>query len=441
MDIIIVFSLVFALNYVCRKLYLSNKLNRILSTSIWIVIIIWYSIPGILFLILDNGDDKLSILFQSVTRNNFLQSFALESLITVCVVVALMKFSSHITDKNTASFCVFLSDTKSQKYLLFLFTFALFFNLFFAKKDYDYLSLNSAENYTEITLSQKIIHLINVVLLATTTLVAIYSKNRKIYLLAFLLIFISSVLDFVTGARFSILTVVFVFILKVFVQKNIIIEPKRILFFACLFFVGMNVLMPIFSTMQDKRGEGIDFVEVAKETTFKNDYLLYARVAFTKLDSFSTGYLLTANEGVGGGGLLPYVGSALVFLPRNIFPNRPIAGSSDGTIGGHPSRLVPKSINIISDSLNVGVSPVQITLWQWGYIGILIFIIATVFYLKYINWLLNSQDIMIKTLGMFLIGIPTFHEIFLASDVALKNFVFSISIIITLLSVRKLYNR
>ena len=92
----------------------------------------------------------------------------------------------------------------------------------------------------------------------------------------------------------------------------------------------------------------------------------------------------------------------------------------------------------MSEYLNVGVSPVCITLWQWGYIGYIIFIFASVFYLKFVNLFLTSPNITTQAIGISLFAIPIFHEIIASPDVLLRNVVLSVGGFLILLVLRKL---
>ena len=138
---------------------------------------------------------------------------------------------------------------------------------------------------------------------------------------------------------------------------------------------------------------------------------------------FSAGAALLAQEGMGNGGIAPYIGSALIFVPRFIWPSRPIAGSADGTIYGHPSRLVPGLLGVKSDSLNVGVSPLHIALWQLGLAGGLLYVVTVWLYILFIDRLLGSAWVYSKIVGIYLLTIPTFHVLITSPDVIIKQVV------------------
>jgi len=120
---------------------------------------------------------------------------------------------------------------------------------------------------------------------------------------------------------------------------------------------------------------------------------------------------------------MPFYGSALVFIPRTIWPERPVAGSADGTIYGHPSRLVPSSIMPFSDSLNMGVAPLHISLWQLGILGAGLFVVGVAAFLFIINNLLLSQRLVRRTAGIYLLSIPSFHQIITSLDVIIRQLV------------------
>lgn len=436
MNELVVVSWVLLINYQCWILKKSDNLTPILSIVIWFVIIIWYSIPGLLWLFI-NDYDKLSLFFESVEKIDFVLVFSIE-----CSAVAIVLFFLSQTTSEHKVFQVgsFLDSNFNTKLIFKVFFGTILFQVYFINTNvnFDYLSLNSADNYGNSSVFQQLNFLVNNYFLSLASIIAIYHKDKKNILLAFVLIFVNSFLSFMGGGRFVILSVIFIFLIRLLVQK-ISLSAKKIYPFVIIGFIVLYVVMPLFTSIQDNRtNSAFDANQILKEASYRNDYQIFARVIFTKLDFFSTGYLLIQNENVGKGGLLPYVGSGLVFVPRSLFPQRPIAGSSDGTVYGLPSRVVPKTVNIVSEYLNVGVSPVCITLWQWGYIGYVIFIFASVLYLKFINLFLISPDITVQAIGISLFAIPIFHEIIASPDVLLRNVVLSMGGFLILFILRRL---
>jgi hypothetical protein len=74
-----------------------------------------------------------------------------------------------------------------------------------------------------------------------------------------------------------------------------------------------------------------------------------------------------------------------------------------------------------SDYQNVGIAPLHIALWQLGIFGAVLFIIVVVAFLWIINKFLLSGRLLIRTLGIYLLGIPTFHQIIASPDVIIRQ--------------------
>jgi hypothetical protein len=98
-----------------------------------------------------------------------------------------------------------------------------------------------------------------------------------------------------------------------------------------------------------------------------------------------------------------------------------VPGSFDGTYAGHPSRLAPILIGSQSPSYNVQVSPAAVTVWQFGYIGLIPMILLNAIQLYFINSLLLSNSLLPKAAALFLIGIPACFTLFSSPDVLLMN--------------------
>src|SRR5262249_50255622 len=120
--------------------------------------------------------------------------------------------------------------------------------------------------------------------------------------------------------------------------------------------------------------------------------------ALTKFDSFSAGAYLVEEFGAGSAGMAPYIGALVALVPRALLPFKPVPGSVDGTYRGHPSRLIATAIGYDPDSSNVGVSPAAITIWQLGYPGLVLLVLANVIVLKFINSLLLAPSVLTRTL-------------------------------------------
>ncbi|MCP5410267.1 MAG: hypothetical protein H6963_13385 [Chromatiaceae bacterium] len=382
-------------------------------------IAIWMCLPGILSIAF--GFESLRIsLWDSVTKEDWVIAYFLE---TVAIVVAVFLFPLFKIARIPQSVITEFYVLKWVEYLLII-TF-VFFTLYFRIND-DYLSVNDASLYDERT-RFFLIDLVRTLLLSAVICIAITSfpKHLKFWL-SFGAILLWMVGELASGSRIAVLLPVFV------LAANQLRFHKITLKTAVRGIVGILILvmvvMPVLENVQVQRSKGV-LVDI---TSYEGSYISlearfeqYAHSLFSKFDSFSAGSVLvnSPNGGLGQAGLSPYIGSILIFIPRALWANRPVAGSIDGTIWGTPARRVPELVNIDSLYYNVGVSPLHITMWQFGYGGIPIFISALVSFLLFVNRLLISRNFYRKVLGVMLLGLPSLATLVASPNELLKNVV------------------
>ena len=148
----------------------------------------------------------------------------------------------------------------------------------------------------------------------------------------------------------------------------------------------------------------------------------YVRDLFAKFDSFSAGNKLVEGYGAGTAGFAPYRGSILFGVPRIILPSKPIAGSINDSYFGTPARLVPALNNYRESVSNVGVSPLAISVWHWGWVlGTLVFWISSALNIFVIDFLLNKKSMWCCVFAVYAISIPSFLGVFPSPDVFVKH--------------------
>jgi len=143
--------------------------------------------------------------------------------------------------------------------------------------------------------------------------------------------------------------------------------------------------------------------------------------AVTKADRLSTGALLIRYDGYAAAGWQPYIGAFLALVPRQLLPSKPVPGSMDGTYRGHPGRVAAAAMGMDPASGNVQIGPAAITLWQFGYLGLIGLVLANALQFYVINSLLVSRSLWLTSLALFLVGIPTFLPLFTSPDMVIMN--------------------
>ena len=142
---------------------------------------------------------------------------------------------------------------------------------------------------------------------------------------------------------------------------------------------------------------------------------------FMKFDTFAGGVVLLRGSGVGVGGMNPFVGSALGIVPRVILPNKPVPGSVDGTYLGIPGRIAAHLQGMGLYNSMIPVSSGAITIWQLGYYGLPVLIVANAVLLAFLNSLLLSKSVWLHAVALFVIGLPAMVNIFSSADVVLMS--------------------
>jgi hypothetical protein len=191
----------------------------------------------------------------------------------------------------------------------------------------------------------------------------------------------------------------------------------------CVFYI-----LPLATAIGQQRQAEIDANVLFQTEEFVTSIEDRAAELFTKFNSFSLGSVLISGATTGETGqavaqFQPYLGSALVFLPRAIWPERPAAGSISNDISGHFTRVAGRAgYPNASDSMNVGVSPAHVSIWQFGYLTVPFFILVNALSLSIISRLLGSASHLLQMSGWYLLGIPAFGYLVASPDVWVKFF-------------------
>ena len=190
--------------------------------------------------------------------------------------------------------------------------------------------------------------------------------------------------------------------------------------------VGTIIIGSILSVAigQARYGDRLKLNDILSNSSKAADQNIVSEMAInliTKFDSFSTGAILVERMGEGRAGVQPYIGALLAMIPRAVLPSKPIPGSFDGTIRGYPTRVVAVQMGMSEEAGNVNVAPASIAVWQFGYFGLLVMILANVLHLYLINSLLLAPSLFFKSLAFFLVGLPALMTIYAPPDILLMN--------------------
>lgn len=318
----------------CFKMMSIRSIANILSTSIILCIIMWYILPGIIVLLYPYND-ICSTLFYNISENEFLLAYAMESASIFFIIFAISKWhKQHRFTRTDFGSSRFITEGRVIAIsLIFLYFVFVVYKANFGS--FDYFKNNDASFYNENSASS-IINFVGQCLFSAMVIMLMSLPYRGFMLyVTFALICAESYLDTMAGSRISMLTPLVLIAFRHGARVNF----KTFVLGLFLLFIILFVILPLSYFIAEIRGhENADYSDI--DTTNKIDDIM--SMLFEKTNSFSAGVaLLNGGADVGSVGLMPYYGSVLVFLPRFVWPDRPVAGSSDGTILGHPSRVCP----------------------------------------------------------------------------------------------------
>lgn len=436
MIVLIVLSVILQV-YLCYNLYTTNAFHKVLTLSVIFYSVIWIIIPGVIALLLyfDVLEKKTSFLFFESVSSDYIILYSLESTIFIFAVAVgvLLKNKFHVK----------VSRNKSQPARVYLFILLIGFSLIIGIKyivvgNVSYLEGMDASAYSGNAILALLYIPYGILEAALIYVVIVQKDSRLIILILFIPLLIAALIGTSQGSRISMLLPISVYFYRMhFQSRGSVKQAFKAIIISVLVIL---VLVPVAIRTATMRSEGtftlgsiIERSDAGKETRG------IAASLFIKFNRFSSGLDLINGYGAGSAGIQPYIGAALIFAPRFIFPDRPVAGSVDGTIYGTPARLVPRLYSVFqnSETMNVGVSPFAISVWQFGWLfGGVILVISGAFYLLLLQLLLTRNRAIYKMLAIYFIGIPTFMGVYNSPDILLKNAVmiafFSIAIAITL---------
>jgi hypothetical protein len=407
--------------YLLFKANLEKNIPNITFIIILFYLFIWHFMPIILSFFGIEG----SKFYYLIEKKEYLNLAILESLSYFFVIYLFIKKNNFIKINNSFKNLFFIWEYKIIIILIIL-GIVGFLMMQISFWEGGYLAINTSFDLMPISTFGKIgIYGFFASIGYACTISVLLSndylrtKIKNIKLIALLYFATCSIFYILSGSRIHLFAPFILFAIyyrnKSKSIKNLVIILLAVLIIGILisgtlaYSIGMLRTSPIYGFK--------DIIESSKEGNLRQGF----QELFIKFDSISPGAILLKFDGPGKGGLMPYVGSVLAIIPRYIYPEKPFPGSKDGTASGDPARYVPRLAGIFSESLNVGVSTVAITIWQFGYIGIILFILMNWLNLIIINEFLVSSSLILKSLGIFNLGFPSLFMVFTSPDKIIMN--------------------
>jgi len=417
---ILLLIILIAEGYLCFRILKDKSVSFILAISLTAVVILWYLVPG--FIVLVYPFEKIANPLFFIEQNDFVISYFLESM---GLIAALTIFMAIVARRNNSKLVNIRSNKIINRNIIYLIIIAYIGTIIYriSAMGFNYLDNNAASLYDEIHQNTIIILLSQLLFSAMVLFFTLLRRGDWLIYFIYVIVVADSILRIISGSRIWFIAPIIIFAFRYLHRTGL---TKRAFMLSTITLVLIiYIVLPLSYAIQETRyKENSGVLSIINDFSFHATSSTYIKMIFNKFDSFSAGFALIKNAGgFGSAGLMPFYGSALVFIPRTIWPERPVAGSADGTIYGHPSRLVPSSIMPFSDSLNMGVAPLHISLWQLGILGAGLFVVGVAAFLFIINNLLLSQRLVRRTAGIYLLSIPSFHQIITSLDVIIRQLV------------------
>ena len=248
--------------------------------------------------------------------------------------------------------------------------------------------------------------------------VALVTKSVILLLTSNFLLIVFVVISIASGGRIILLLPLFIIVYRVL--DNGKLNTNNVAKVAILVVVlSLSIFVSIGSETRRSEVAALSFTDIEAANI---DLIVIIGSLFQKFNGYDTGATLIEGYGAGEAGIKPYLGAFLFPIPRAIYPDKPIAGSISDSRAGTPSRLVPNLSNPYDTVNNVGVSPLAVSVWHWGWItGSIMFGACGYLSLLLFRKLLGSRSMLLRSVAISLIPIPGFINVFPSPDVFVKN--------------------
>lgn len=240
--------------------------------------------------------------------------------------------------------------------------------------------------------------------------------------LSILIIIIHIAFMLIYGVRSAIVLppILFVIYWKVFRPKCGKLYKTCMVLSILIFLIIFPALADLLGTVRLYQSYGIRdlFIRPAKSFSSIGEYCLDSLdEIYLKFSSLENGAYLLETEGTSRVGLSLIMSSLVSPIPRLVYPEKPVPFSINKEYSGIPYYLVPRLKGYVFPGNVVPVAPSAIALWELGYAGIFIMIVFNFTNLLLINYFLKSELLFYRTLGFFMLSMPTFE--FLVSPTGL----------------------
>lgn len=384
-------------------LLINKKINIIIKISIILYSTLWVVIPSVITIFFRKyyvGDLSEKIYTKYAT---------LEILFNI---VIFFLFTITVKKSNWKSELI-NTKIKINGILIISYLFNLYYFFFSKFSQSTYLDINDVSSITADVTILGLIQTFALLIIFYHVLISIFQRRYNLYFyLSLSIIIFSTIQNLLAGSRIAYLSLIFIFIVYFYAAKNTFNFKKIIIYLLAISIVFISILSLKTLEVLRQANAKIDIQTLyvlSQQSNDNNTSDAFITVLSTKLNSISYGALLVEGDGLGKAGIKPYIGALFSPIPSFIYRHKPLSGSYNGTITGIPSRHAAYLDGYDPDIANVGVSASGVSLWQLGYLGLIITIILNIINLNIINRLLQSPNLFLKYIvGLYFLYIPTF---------------------------------
>lgn len=390
---LIVILLTLILIYILYKIYKKKKVHQFLLIYFAFSAFLWVIFPSIVSLIGDRYKQEL------VVKENVFITYAIyEFLFYIILLLLLYRFPLC----KPFYYGKYIPNTSSSiKRIWFVLSLFLIINII--------KQISSNVTYSEVNdstiLAEQETNLFSIFsnfsICLYLTIILFYNKlySKRIIFFSWLLLSLNIITVLAHGARMQVIFYLFVFVYYLFSSA---LNKKRF-FLYMSFLIGIIYLCSyIFPAVAYIRSGGNFTVEDLRKS-YENygEANAFVLQLLIKSNSINTGAILV-EETKEKPYLNPYINSIYSFCPSILFPGkRPLAGSSDGTIDGFPTRLAAEYISGDSRFFNVGISTSATALWHGGILFYVINLVIVFFWYRFLNSLMFYENYYAKLLVVY----------------------------------------
>ncbi len=357
-----------------------------------------------------------------LTFDSFLLFSLLEIIPVTIIQLIILIINSRLFANNRPDSKIFDLGVFGEGIILLIsfFLTVYFWSIVGVKGELTYLDVNSLQVTQAGSATYRIIGFVSIfknLIFGYLYVMLLSSEKRtlKMYkVIALLILLLDAFLNLRIGSRVQILVPLVILIyyaaINHWTYKRYV--PMAIIFIVFLTIGGaMAIIIGNQRTKSNFSMENIreEFIILTRYTKQEEYLALIFDQLTAKYDSISYGGVLIEAWGPGYAGFKPYIGSILSLVPRIIIPDKPVPGSINSSYLGTPQRLVPNRIgSYSSQAVNVGVSPVAISVWQNGYVaGIILFLVFNIIALLFLNFMFRSTSKIIQAIAFSTLNLPS----------------------------------